>query len=110
MPQRLGTSLAVGRKVIQRGDELVAFVWEAVCFVALEDWLHVRLLPALSLVGIKNLQMDRDTLQRCSAASNPSGTQLGLVIGNDDLSARIRVLPGISWESPPSQLCTHLLG
>lgn len=58
MPQRLGTRLAVGRKVIQRGDELVAFVWETVCFVALKDWLHVRLLPALSLVGIKDLQMD----------------------------------------------------
>lgn len=74
MPQRLGTGLAVGRKVIQRGDELVAFVWEAVCFVPLKDWLHVRLLPALSLIGIKNLQMDRDTLQHRSAVSNPRYT------------------------------------
>lgn len=69
MPQRLGTGLTVGRKVIQRGDELVAFVWETVCFVALKDWLHVRLLPALSLIGIKNLQMHRGTRQHHSDLS-----------------------------------------
>lgn len=85
MPQRLGTGLAVGRKVIQRGDELVAFVWETVCFVALKDWLHVRLLPALSLIGIKNLQTDRDARQHRSAASNTSLTQVSLVIGNGEV-------------------------
>jgi len=59
VPQRLGAGLAVGREVIQRGDELVAFVWEAVGLVALRDRLHVRVLPALSLVGVKNLEKTR---------------------------------------------------
>lgn len=58
VPQRLGAGLAVGGEVIQRGDELVAFVWETVGFVALRDRLHVRLLPALSLVGIQNLNTE----------------------------------------------------
>lgn len=44
----------------------MAFVRETVGLVALEDRLHVRLLPALSLVGIKNLQTDTDTRQRPS--------------------------------------------
>lgn len=56
VPQRLGAGLAVGREVIQRGDELVAFVWETVGLVALRDRLHVRLLPAFSLIGIQNLE------------------------------------------------------
>lgn len=90
MPQRLGTGLTVGRKVIQRGDELVALVRETVCFVALKDRLHVGLLPALSLIGIKNLQMDRDTHQHRFAVSNPSLTQLRLLTGNRDVSERIK--------------------
>lgn len=64
VPQRLGTGLAVGGEVIQRGDELVAFVWETVGFVALRDRLHVRLLPALSLVGIQNLNAEGRELGR----------------------------------------------
>lgn len=44
----------------------MAFVRETVGLVALEDRLHVRLLPALSLVGIKNLQTDADTRQHPS--------------------------------------------
>lgn len=38
----------------------MAFVWETVGLVALRDRLHVRLLPALPLVGIKNLNADRE--------------------------------------------------
>lgn len=44
----------------------MAFVWETVGLVALEDRLHVRLLPALALVGIQNLQTGRDTRQHPS--------------------------------------------
>lgn len=58
VPQRLGAGLAVGGKVVQRGDELVAFVRQTVCFVALRHRLHVGLLPAFSLVGIQNLDME----------------------------------------------------
>lgn len=58
VPQRFGTGLTVGREVIQRGDEFVAFVWETVGLVALRDRLHVSLLPALPLVGIQNLNTD----------------------------------------------------
>lgn len=58
VPQRLGAGLAVGGKVVQCGDELVAFVWETVGFVPLRNRLHVRLLPAFSLVGIQNLYME----------------------------------------------------
>jgi len=60
VPQGLGAGLAVGREVIQCGDELVAFVWETVGLVPLRDRLHVRLLPALSLVGIQNLNRWRE--------------------------------------------------
>lgn len=55
VPQWLGTGLAVGGKVVERGDELVPFVGETVGFVALRHRLHVGLLPAFSLVGIQNL-------------------------------------------------------
>lgn len=55
VPQRLGAGLAVGGKVVERRDELVAFVWKTVGFVALRHRLHVGLLPAFSLVGIQNL-------------------------------------------------------
>lgn len=58
MPQRLGAGLAVGGKVVERGDELVAFVRQTVCFVSLRHRLHVGLLPAFSLVGIQNLYME----------------------------------------------------
>lgn len=37
----------------------MAFVGETVGLVALRDCLHVRLLPALSLVGIQDLNIDR---------------------------------------------------
>lgn len=70
MPQRLGARLAVGREVIQCGDELMAFVWETV-LVALRDRLHVHLLPAFSLVGIQNLNIERGPRQKqlCSKRS-----------------------------------------
>lgn len=38
----------------------MAFVWETVGLVTLRDRLHVGLLPALSLVGIQNLNRDRE--------------------------------------------------
>lgn len=60
VPQRLGAGLTVGGKVVERGDELVAFVWEAVGFVALWHRLHVGLLPAFSLVGIENLYEEEE--------------------------------------------------
>lgn len=60
VPQRFGTGLAVGRKVVERGDELVTFVWETVGFVALRHRLHVRLLPAFSLVGVQNLYEEEE--------------------------------------------------
>lgn len=44
--------------MVQRGDELVAFVWETVGLVALRDSLHLRLLPALALVGVKDLMAE----------------------------------------------------
>lgn len=63
VPQRLGTGLTVGREVIKRGNELMAFVWETVGFVDLRDRLHVRFFSALSLVGIENLHMERGSHQ-----------------------------------------------
>lgn len=63
VPQRLGAGLTVGREMIQRGDELVAFVWETVGLVALRDRLHVSLFPALPLIGIENLSTD--TKRKC---------------------------------------------
>lgn len=56
MPQGLGTGLAVGGEVVKRGDELMTFVGQTVGLVPLRDSLHVRLLPALPLVGIQDLK------------------------------------------------------
>lgn len=60
VPQRLGAGLTVGGKVVECGDELVSFVWEAVGFVTLWHRLHVGLLPAFSLVGIENLYEEEE--------------------------------------------------
>lgn len=68
VPERLGAAVAVGREVIQRGDELVAFVWETVGFVSLRDGLNdVRVFPALSLVGVQDLNEQRKRVIRTSA-------------------------------------------
>lgn len=56
VPQGLGAGFAVGREVVERGDELVTFVGQTVGLVALRDRLHVRLLPALPLIGIQDLK------------------------------------------------------
>ena len=63
VPQWLGAGVAVGREMIQCGDEFMALVGKAVGLVPLRNCLHVHLLPALSLIGIKNLNMDRVTLK-----------------------------------------------
>lgn len=42
----------------------MAFVGETVGLVTLRDRLHVCLLPALSLVGIQDLNTDRQTAPR----------------------------------------------
>lgn len=55
VPQRLGTRLAAGGEVVEGGDELVALVGQTVGLIPLRSRLHFRLLPALPLVGIKNL-------------------------------------------------------
>ena len=56
IPQGLGAGFTVGREVVERGDELVTFVGQTVGLVPLRDSLHVRLLPALPLVGIQDLK------------------------------------------------------
>ena len=56
VPQGLGAGLAVCGEVVKRGDELMTFVGQAVGLVALRDRLHVRLLPALPLIGIQDLK------------------------------------------------------
>ena len=63
MPQGLGAGLAVGGEVVERGDELVAFVGQTVGLVALGHRLHVGLLPALALVGIEDLRTREEAHQ-----------------------------------------------
>lgn len=75
MPQGLGARLTVGGEVVERGDELVALVGQAVGLVALRESLHVRLLPALPLVGIQDLI--RGTQMTQSEAGYPA--LLGLI-------------------------------
>jgi len=64
VPQGLGAGLAVGRKVVERGDELVALVGQAVGLVPLGPALQLRLLPALALVGIQDLWRGREGRER----------------------------------------------
>lgn len=101
----------------------MAFVWETVGLVALRDRLQVRLLPALSLVGIQNLKTDRERespvknicTTMCISEAEQSFTQFDI-----RLNAKMKNLekspgqeeaskPGISLESPPSQPGTRLL-
>lgn len=57
VPQRLGARLAVGGKVVERGDELVALVADVAGLLPDGQRLHgkLRLLFALAFVGIENL-------------------------------------------------------
>lgn len=48
----------------------MALVGEAVRLVPLWDRLHVRLFPALSLVGIQNLNVDREQTPSEAASKN----------------------------------------
>lgn len=58
VPQWLGACLTVGGEVVQRGDELVALVADVAGLLSDGQRLHgkLRLLFALSLVGVKNLE------------------------------------------------------
>lgn len=56
VPQRFGASLAVRGEMIEGGDELVAFVGQAVGLITLRNSLHVRLLPALTFISIQDLK------------------------------------------------------
>lgn len=58
VPQRLGARLAVGGEVVQCGDELMALVADVAGLLSNGQRLHrkLRLLFALALVGIKNLE------------------------------------------------------
>lgn len=56
MPQWFGASLAVRREMVEGGDELVAFVGQAVGLITLRDTLHVRFLPTLTFISIKDLK------------------------------------------------------
>lgn len=58
VPQRLGARLAVGGEVVERRDELVALVADAAGFLPDGQRLHgeLRLLLALPLIGVKNLE------------------------------------------------------
>lgn len=71
VPQRLGAGLAAGGEVVQRGDELVALVGQTVGLVPLRRRLHLRLLPALSLVGVQDLHGRKAE----SAISRPMGAE-----------------------------------
>lgn len=66
VPQRLGAGLTVGGEVVERGDELVAFVADVAGL--LSDSIHreLWLLFALAFVGIKNLEkVDRESEDIC---------------------------------------------
>lgn len=58
VPEGLGAGFTVGGEVIECGDELVAFVADVARLFPDRQRLHwnVRLLLALSLVGIKDLE------------------------------------------------------
>lgn len=64
VPQRFGAGLAVGGEVVERGDELMAFVGEAVSLVPWSDRVPVRrVFPDLALVGIKDLEYSGDLIR-----------------------------------------------
>lgn len=64
VPQRLGARFAVGGEVVERGDELVAFVADVAGFLA--DGLHrkLRFLFTFAFIGIKNLESGQDEEER----------------------------------------------
>lgn len=58
VPQRLGARLTVGGEVVERGDELVAFVADVAGLLPDGQWVHGKLglLLALAFVSVKNLE------------------------------------------------------
>lgn len=56
MPERFGASLTVRWEMIEGGNELVAFVGQAVGLIPLRNALHVSFLPTLTFIGIKDLR------------------------------------------------------
>lgn len=56
VPQRFGACLTVRGEMVEGGDELMAFVGQAVGLVTLRNTLHVRFLPTLTLISIKYLK------------------------------------------------------
>lgn len=58
VPQRLGARLAVGGEMIQRVDELVAFVADVAGLLTDGQRLHgeLGLLLTLAFIGVKNLE------------------------------------------------------
>lgn len=58
VPQWLGARLTVGGEVVERGNELVALMADVAGLLSNGQWLHgkLRLLFALALIGIKNLE------------------------------------------------------
>ena len=64
----------------------MAFVWETVGLVALRDRLHVRLLPALPLVGIQNLNMDGKRATSKQICTEISISETGQCFTESDLT------------------------
>lgn len=58
VPQWLGARLTVGGEVVERGNELVALMADVAALLSNGQRLHgkLRLLFALALIGIKNLE------------------------------------------------------
>lgn len=56
VPQGLGASLTIRREMVEGGDELMAFVGQAVGLITLRNTLHVRFLPTLTLISIEYLK------------------------------------------------------
>lgn len=71
VPQWLGARLTVGGEVVERGDELVALMADVAGLLSDGQRLHgkLRLLFALSLIGVKNLES-------CWRMMSASDTQL----------------------------------
>lgn len=85
----------------------MAFVWETVGLVALGDRLYIRLLPALSLIGIQNLNSQRAS-KRLRSVAEQSLLLTSWTCENNKKPIRKSLLPGKSLESHPSLLGTRL--
>lgn len=56
MPERFGTGLTVGWEVVQRRNELMAFMIDEVGLLCWLHCFHLQLLPALPLISVEDLQ------------------------------------------------------